>query len=608
MSQSDKAPNADRPEKIHLPRTSESEQLKRIRHTTSHVMAMAVQTLFPDAQVTIGPWIEYGFYYDFDRAEPFSEKDLKAIKKEMIKIVNRKLPVIREEVSREEAQRRIKELGEPYKLEILEGLEDPITLYHLGDRWWDLCAGPHVQSTGDLNPKAFELESVAGAYWRGDETKSQLQRIYGTAWETPAQLQAYLQQKEEAKRRDHRKLGQALDLFSIQEDAGGGLVFWHPKGARMRLLIEDYWRSAHLAAGYDLLYTPHVANLELWKTSGHVDFYRENMFEPIEVEAQQYQLKPMNCPFHVLTYQNKLHSYRELPLRWAELGTVYRYERSGVLHGLMRVRGFTQDDAHIFCLPEQVAQEILGVLNLTEKILSDFGFPEYEVNLSTRPAKSVGTDDIWQLATDALVEALNAKGWDYVTDEGGGAFYGPKIDIKIQDAIGRLWQCSTIQVDFNLPERFDMNYVAADGSRQRPIMIHRAIFGSLERFFGILVENYAGDFPLWLAPLQARILPVSDAQLPFAKKVEGMMRDAGIRVEVDTSGERLPKQIRNAEKAKIPVMAIIGAKEVDADAVSIRLRLPGKGSKEIGSMPVEIAIERLLFATQQRDDFDDASA
>ena len=608
MSQSDKAPNADRPEKIHLPRTSESEQLKRIRHTTSHVMAMAVQTLFPDAQVTIGPWIEYGFYYDFDRAEPFSEKDLKAIKKEMIKIVNRKLPVIREEVSREEAQRRIKELGEPYKLEILEGLEDPITLYHLGDRWWDLCAGPHVQSTGDLNPKAFELESVAGAYWRGDETKSQLQRIYGTAWETPAQLQAYLQQKEEAKRRDHRKLGQALDLFSIQEDAGGGLVFWHPKGARMRLLIEDYWRSAHLAAGYDLLYTPHVANLELWKTSGHVDFYRENMFEPIEVEAQQYQLKPMNCPFHVLTYQNKLHSYRELPLRWAELGTVYRYERSGVLHGLMRVRGFTQDDAHIFCLPEQVAQEILGVLNLTEKILSDFGFPEYEVNLSTRPAKSVGTDDIWHLATDALVEALNAKGWDYVTDEGGGAFYGPKIDIKIQDAIGRLWQCSTIQVDFNLPERFDMNYVAADGSRQRPIMIHRAIFGSLERFFGILVENYAGDFPLWLAPLQARILPVSDAQLPFAKKVEGMMRDAGIRVEVDTSGERLPKQIRNAEKAKIPVMAIIGAKEVDADAVSIRLRLPGKGSKEIGSMPVEIAIERLLFAIKQRDDFDDASA
>ena len=608
MSQSDKAPNADRPEKIHLPRTSESEQLKRIRHTTSHVMAMAVQTLFPDAQVTIGPWIEYGFYYDFDRAEPFSEKDLKAIKKEMIKIVNRKLPVIREEVSREEAQRRIKELGEPYKLEILEGLEDPITLYHLGDRWWDLCAGPHVQSTGDLNPKAFELESVAGAYWRGDETKSQLQRIYGTAWETPAQLQAYLQQKEEAKRRDHRKLGQALDLFSIQEDAGGGLVFWHPKGARMRLLIEDYWRSAHLAAGYDLLYTPHVANLELWKTSGHVDFYRENMFEPIEVEAQQYQLKPTNCPFPVLTYQNKLYSYRELPLRWAELGTVYRYERSGVLHGLMRVRGFTQDDAHIFCLPEQVAQEILGVLNLTEKILSDFGFPEYEVNLSTRPAKSVGTDDIWHLATDALVEALNAKGWDYVTDEGGGAFYGPKIDIKIQDAIGRLWQCSTIQVDFNLPERFDMNYVAADGSRQRPIMIHRAIFGSLERFFGILVENYAGDFPLWLAPLQARILPVSDAQLPFAKKVEGMMRDAGIRVEVDTSGERLPKQIRNAEKAKIPVMAIIGAKEVDADAVSIRLRLPGKGSKEIGSMPVEIAIERLLFAIKQRDDFDDASA
>ena len=450
--------------------------------------------------------------------------------------------------------------------------------------------------TGDIHPEAFALESVAGAYWRGDETKSQLQRIYGTAWETPEQLQAYLKQKEEAKRRDHRKLGQELELFSIQEDAGGGLVFWHPKGARMRLVIEDYWRDAHLAAGYDLLYTPHVANVDLWKTSGHIDFYRENMFEPIEVEAQQYQLKPMNCPFHVLTYQNKLHSYRELPLRWAELGTVYRYERSGVLHGLMRVRGFTQDGAHIFCLPEQLEQEILGVLNLTEKILSDFGFSEYEVNISTRPAKSVGTDDIWQLATDALVAALNTKGWDYVTDEGGGAFYGPKIDIKIMDAIGRLWQCSTIQVDFNLPERFDMSYVAADGSRQRPIMIHRAIFGSLERFFGIVVENYAGDFPLWLAPVQVRLLPVSDAQRAYVEATAQQLQKCGFRVEVDTSGERLGKQIRTAELEKIPVIAVAGKREVEQQTLSVRSRHSG----DLGVITVEKLQNKIHTAIAQK--------
>lgn len=491
----------------HLNQTK-AEILLRIRHTCAHVLAMAVQALFPETRVTIGPWTDTGFYYDFDRQNPFTSDDLIQIEAEMRRIINANLPIIREVVDREQMRAEIEQLHEPYKLEILDSIPatETITryfigcvdalqrvseasLFHIGadtltqkqmgqDYWWDLCAGPHLNSTGDINPDAFALESVAGAYWRGDETKPQLQRIYGTVWETPEQLQAYLTQKEEAKRRDHRKLGQDLDLFSIQEDAGGGLVFWHPKGARIRLLIEDYWRKAHLDAGYELLYTPHIANLDLWKTSGHFDFYRENMFDQMEIETQQYQLKPMNCPFHVLTYQSHLHSYRELPIRWAELGTVYRYERSGVLHGLMRVRGFTQDDAHIFCLPDQVADEILGVLNLTETILSDFGFTQYEVNLSTRPAKSVGTDNIWKLATDALVEALNTKGWDYITDEGGGAFYGPKIDIKIKDAIGRLWQCSTIQVDFNLPERFDMEYVAADGSRQRPIMIHRAIFGS----------------------------------------------------------------------------------------------------------------------------------
>ncbi|MEO0490168.1 MAG: threonine--tRNA ligase, partial [Cyanobacteria bacterium J06659_2] len=494
-----------RPQSAASSLASDAEQLAQLRHTCAHVLAMAVQTLFPETKVTIGPCTDTGFYYDFDRAEPFTPDDLKRITTEMRRIIRANLPIIRETVERDDIRAEIEQLNEPYKLEILDSIpaDEPITRYYIGCPdslpttvepslfnpppanapspatrcWWDLCAGPHLNHTGELHPKAFALESVAGAYWRGDETQPQLQRIYGTAWETPEQLKAYLTQKEEAKRRDHRKLGQTLNLFSIQEAAGGGLVFWHPKGARMRLLIEDYWRQAHLQGGYELLYTPHIANRDLWQTSGHLDFYQENMFEQIAVEAQQYQLKPMNCPFHVLTYQHQLHSYRELPIRWAELGTVYRYERSGVLHGLMRVRGFTQDDAHIFCLPAQVTDEILGVLNLTEQILSDFGFTDYEVNLSTRPAKSVGSDDIWGLATSALQKALDLKGWAYLIDQGGGAFYGPKIDIKIQDAIGRLWQCSTLQVDFNLPERFDLHYVAADGSRQRPIMIHRAIFG-----------------------------------------------------------------------------------------------------------------------------------
>ncbi|NJM58316.1 MAG: threonine--tRNA ligase, partial [Synechococcales cyanobacterium RU_4_20] len=563
---------------------SDPQTLLRLRHTCAHVLAMAVQKLFPETKVTIGPSTETGFYYDFDRAEAFTPDDLKQIAKLMKKLIKANLPVIREEVDRAQIKAEIIEMNEPYKLEILAGIpeDEIVTRYYIGSPdagrtrhpeaepslieplliapqsfWWDLCAGPHLNSTGEIAVDAFALESVAGAYWRGDEKNAQLQRIYGTAWETAAQLEAYLHQKKEAKRRDHRKLGQDLELFSIEEDAGGGLVFWHPKGAKMRYIIEDYWRKTHLASGYELLYTPHIANLDLWKTSGHYEFYRDSMFDQMEIEAQQYQIKPMNCPFHVLTYQHRLHSYRELPIRWAELGTVYRYERSGTLHGLMRVRGFTQDDAHIFCLPDQVTDEILSVLNLTEQTLSDFGFADYEVNLSTRPPKSVGTDEIWQLATDALVQALDRKHWTYATDEGGGAFYGPKIDIKIRDAIGRLWQCSTIQVDFNLPERFGMEYVAADGSRQRPIMIHRAIFGSLERFFGILIENYAGDFPLWLAPIQLRLLPVSDEQRDYTQQIAQQVQQAGYRVEVDRSGDRLGKQIRNAELAKIPVVAIV---------------------------------------------------
>jgi len=579
-----------------LPKTSESPQLLRIRHSMSHVLAMAVQKLFPKTQVTIGPWTESGFYYDFDSPDPFTEADLKAIKKEMIRIINKKLPLERQEVSRAEAESKIRAQNEPYKLEILDGIHEPITLYTLGEEWWDLCAGPHVANTSELNAKAFELESVAGAYWRGDETKAQLQRIYGTAWETPEQLAEHQRRKAEALRRDHRRLGTDLDLFSIEDEAGAGLVFWHPRGARMRLLIENLWRELHFEAGYELLYTPHVADISLWKTSGHLDFYRESMFGPMQVDEREYQLKPMNCPFHVLTYASTLRSYRELPIRWAELGTVYRYERPGVMHGLMRVRGFTQDDAHVFCLPEQISDEILAILDLTEQILSTFDFRSYEINLSTRPEKSIGDDAVWDLATQGLIEALDRKGWSYKVDEGGGAFYGPKIDLKIEDAIGRMWQCSTIQLDFNLPERFALEYVAADGTRQRPIMIHRAIFGSLERFFGIMTENYAGDFPFWLAPEQIRLLPVTDEVLPWAEELLGQLRAAGVRASLDRSGDRLGKLIRNGETMKIPVLAVIGAKEAEVRGASLRSRADG----DLGLVGAEGLLAAAAAANSQR--------
>ena len=583
-------------ETVVLPKTSESDTLLRIRHSMSHVMAMAVQKLFPKAQVTIGPWTESGFYYDFDSPDPFTEADLKAIRKEMIKIINRKLPLERVEVSRAEAEAKIKAQNEPYKLEILSGIQEPITLYTLGEEWWDLCAGPHVANTSELNAKAFELESVAGAYWRGDENNAQLQRIYGTAWETPEQLAEHKRRKEEALRRDHRRIGTDLDLFSIEDEAGAGLVFWHPRGARMRLLIEDFWRQAHFEGGYELLYTPHVADISLWKTSGHLDFYSESMFGPMVVDEREYQLKPMNCPFHVLTYASTLRSYRELPIRWAELGTVYRYERPGVMHGLMRVRGFTQDDAHVFCLPEQISDEILRILDLTERILSTFDFKNYEINLSTRPEKSIGDDAVWDLATKGLIEALERKGWDYKVDEGGGAFYGPKIDLKIEDAIGRMWQCSTIQLDFNLPERFKLDYVAADSSKQRPIMIHRAIFGSLERFFGIMTENYAGDFPFWLAPEQIRLLPVTDEVQSYAESLCDQLKAAGVRASVDRSGERLGKLIRTGEKMKIPVLAVIGAKEAEQASASLRSRRDG----DLGLVGASTLIEAARQANQNR--------
>jgi len=515
----------------------------------------------------------------------------------MIKLINKKLPLERLEVSRAEAESRIQAQNEPYKLEILAGIQEPISLYTLGEDWWDLCAGPHVSNTKELNAKAFDLESVAGAYWRGDEKNAQLQRIYGTAWETPEQLSEYKRRQEEAKRRDHRRIGTDLDLFSIEDEAGAGLVFWHPRGARMRLLIENLWRELHFNAGYELLYTPHVADISLWKTSGHLDFYSESMFGPMQVDEREYQLKPMNCPFHVLTYASTLRSYRELPIRWAELGTVYRYERPGVMHGLMRVRGFTQDDAHVFCLPEQISDEILAILDLTEQILSTFDFRNYEINLSTRPEKSIGEDAVWDLATQGLIEALERKGWAYKIDEGGGAFYGPKIDLKIEDAIGRMWQCSTIQLDFNLPERFDLEYVAADGSRQRPIMIHRAIFGSLERFFGIMTENYAGDFPFWLAPEQIRLLPVTDEVAGYAESVAAALKAAGVRASVDHSGDRLGKLIRNGEQMKIPVLGVIGAKEAEGGTISLRSRREG----DLGSIELETVVAAAKEANQDRE-------
>nr|GMC78972.1 threonine--tRNA ligase, chloroplastic/mitochondrial 2 [Ipomoea batatas] len=589
--------NSAQKERVVLPTNESSERLLRIRHTCAHVMAMAVQKIYPNAKVTIGPWIENGFYYDFDM-EPLTDKDLKRIKQEMDRIIRRNLPLIREEVSRDEAQKRIMAVNEPYKIEILDSIkEEPITIYHIGDEWWDLCAGPHVESTGNIDRKAVALESVAGAYWRGDVSKPMLQRIYGTAWETEDQLKAFIHFKEEAKRRDHRRLGQDLDLFSIQA-TGGGLVFWHPKGAVVRHIIEDAWKRIHIERGYDLLYTPHVAKADLWKISGHLDFYKENMFDQMEIENERYQLRPMNCPYHILVYKRKLHSYRDFPIRVAELGTVYRYELSGSLHGLFRVRGFTQDDAHIFCLEDQIKDEIRGVLDLTEGILQQFGFDNYEVNLSTRPEKSVGDDDIWEKATSALKDALNDKGWTYQIDEGGGAFYGPKIDLKIEDALGRKWQCSTIQVDFNLPERFDMTYVDSDQEKKRPILIHRAVLGSLERFFGVLIEHYAGDFPLWLSPIQTRLIPVTDTQLEFCNEVEKRLKASGIRAEV-CSGERLPKLIRNAEKQKIPLMAVVGPKEVETDAVTIRSRFGG----ELGTMQIDDFIRKAKNAIENRTFF-----
>ena len=596
---------SDEAPEIKLLRTDESEKLERIRHTFSHVMAMAVQRLFPKAQVTIGPSIEYGFYYDFDNPEPFTEKDLKAIKKEMVKIVKKGLPVIREEVSREEAKRRIEELGEPYKLEILEGLQEPITLYHLGDQWWDLCAGPHIETTKDLNPKAFDLESVAGAYWRGDENRAQLQRIYGTAWETPEELKEYKRRKEEAKRRDHRKLGKELGLFVFSDEVGPGLPMWTPKGTVLRSTLENFLKDEQVKRGYLPVVTPHIGRVELFKLSGHWQKYKEDLFPMMgKTEEEGFVLKAMNCPFHIQIYKSQLRSYKELPLRYAEFGTVYRYEQSGELGGLTRVRGFTQDDAHLFITPDQLNAEFLKVVDLIQTTLRALQLDKsFRARLSFRDPESnkyIGSDEAWEKAQNAIRQAVETMGMDHFEGIGEAAFYGPKLDFIVRDALDREWQLGTVQVDYTLPERFDLEYVAEDGSRQRPVMIHRAPFGSLERLIGILIEQYAGDFPLWLAPEQVRLLPVTADQWDYANEAAAQMRLLGVRVTVDTSGERLGKMIRNAEKSKIPVMAVIGAKEVEGNTLSIRTR---QQSGDLGAIALPEVLDRLKTALSDRSDF-----
>ncbi len=555
----------------------DDDTLEVLRHTAAHIMAQAVKELFQDVQLAIGPAIEKGFYYDFDYQRPFTPEDLEKIETRMKEIVKRSQAISREDISLDDARKRFEKLGEKYKLEILNELgdqgEEEVSIYSQGE-FMDLCRGPHLPHTGYL--KAFKLTSLAGAYWKGDETQPMLQRIYGTAFFDKKSLKEHLNRLEEAKKRDHRRLGKDLDLFSIHEEIGPGLILWHPKGSIIRKVIEDFWRDEHLRRDYDMLFTPHIARRDLWKTSGHLDFYSENMYFPIEIDKVSYQLRPMNCPFHIAIYNSRRRSYRELPLRWCELGTVYRYERTGTLHGLMRVRGFTQDDGHVFCRPDQLTKEIHEILDLTLYVLRVFGFERYEIYLSTRPDKSVGSDENWERATDALRQALEAQGLTYEIDPGEGVFYGPKIDIKIKDCLDRSWQCSTIQVDFNLPERFDMHYIGEDSRPHTPIMVHRALLGSLERFFGVLIEHYAGAFPLWLAPVQAIVLTVTDRQDQWAGSVTKKLKAAGVRTKADIRNEKLGKKIREAQLDKVPYMLIVGDQEIIDMTVSPRT---GKGQK-----------------------------
>ena len=565
------------------PENSREYELARMRHSAAHLMAEAVQEIFPDAKFGIGPAIDNGFYYDFELPRPLTPEDLEAIEKRMRKNQKQDATYDRNEISRDEA---LETFGDnPYKVEIINELpEDEVISTYQQGHFLDLCRGPHVESTGKIGP--FKLQSVAGAYWRGDERRPMLQRIYGTAWPSQEELDAYLERLEEAQRRDHRRLGKELDLFSVNEDIGPGLILWHPKGAMVRYLVEQFEQQEQLDRGYDLVYTPHIASEKIYQKSGHLQTYNENMYSPMSIEEVDYYLKPMNCPGHIMIYKDNVHSYRELPVRYAELGTVYRYERSGTLHGMLRVRGFTQDDAHIFCTHDQVVDEAGAVIDLALHMAEVFGYG-FEVYLGTRPEKTIGSEDIWDEATDKLKEALRQRDLEYIVDEGEGAFYGPKIDIKWLDALGRAWTGPTIQVDFNLPERFDVNFIGEDGERHRVAMIHRTLLGSMERFVGGLVEHYAGAFPAWLAPVQARVIPITDKQSDYAAQVEQQLKAAGMRVEVDNSRDRMQAKIRNAQLQKVPYMLVVGGREAEAGAVAVRLR----SGEDLGAMPVEEFID-----------------
>lgn len=570
------------------------EGLEILRHSTSHIMAQAVRELFgDDVKIAIGPAIENGFYYDFLRDTPFSPEDFEKIEEKMAEIAGQALPFSHKTISRQEAIEMFRDQGEKYKVELLEEIEDDtVSIYQQGS-FVDLCRGPHIPNTSWV--KDFKLLRVAGAYWRGDENNDVLQRIYGTAFFDKKALKKHLNDLEEAKKRDHRRLGKDLQLFTINDQIGPGLILWQPKGSQLRRLIEDYWKDEHYRHDYELLYTPHIARQDLWNTSGHLDFYSENMYASMEIDEVKYQLKPMNCPFHIGVYKSNKRSYREFPIRWAELGTVYRYERAGALHGLLRVRGFTQDDAHIFCRKDQLEEEIFNILELNLLILKRFGFEDYDVYLSTRPEKSVGSDDIWEKSTEALKQALEKKGLGFEIDPGEGVFYGPKIDIKIKDQLGRSWQCSTIQVDFNLPDRFDMTYTGSDNRDHQPIMIHRALMGSLERFVGVLIEHYAGAFPIWFAPVQARILNITDDQSAYCEKVYSQLRKAGVRIEKDLRNEKLNYKIREAQMAKIPYMLIIGEKEKADGTVTVRMR----DGKNLPPMSIDEFSEKIEEETRQ---------
>ena len=588
----------------------DEDDLHRLRHSVSHVMAQAVLEKFPEGKVAIGPPIEKGFYYDFELPRPLTPEDLEEFESRMREIIAEGHDFVYQEVSEGEAREIFGE--QPYKLELIDGIvsagtdeygepldEAPkLSIYRSGS-FVDLCRGPHVENTKEINPDAIKLLNVAGAYWRGDERRPMLQRIYGTAWESAQELEEFLAWQEEVEKRDHRRLIKDLDLLSFHEEGGAGLAYWHPMGGRIRQVIEDFWRARHREGDYEIVYTPHIGKAQLWQQSGHLGFYRESMYSPMDIDGAEYFLKPMNCPFHILMYKTGLRSYRELPLRWAELGTVYRYERSGVLHGLMRVRGFTQDDAHIFCTPEQIEDEVLRVLRFSLDLLRAFGFADFHVFLSTMPEKHVGEPERWEQAQESLRKAIDVEGLPYEVDEGGGAFYGPKIDIHVKDALGRRWQLTTIQFDFNMPERFDMTYIGEDGKEHRPYMVHRALLGSLERFFGVLVEHYGGAFPVWLSPVQAVLIPIADRHMDYAYAVAEQLRAAGLWVKVDDSGERMQAKIRDAQMQKIPYMLVVGNREMDAGQVNLRRRdgeVPGAMSvDEFIALAQEAVVERRVL-------------